>query len=57
MDVEEEAALTLEHERTLYMVGSPRIPPLFELAVKILTQEGESKLLFTLMYETLCPFE
>lgn len=57
MDVEEEVALTLEHERTLYMVGSPRIPPLFELTVKILTQEGESKLLFTLMYETLCPFE
>lgn len=32
-------------------------PPFFELTVKILTQEGESKLHFALMHQTLCPFE
>lgn len=58
MDVEGEVALTLQNMKEHFTWQGPlRFLPLFALPVKILTQEGESKLHFTLMYQKLRPFE
>lgn len=58
MDVKGEVAVTLQNMKEHFTWQSPLgFLPLFALTVKILTQEGESKLHFTLMYQTLCPFE
>lgn len=58
MDVEGEVALTLQNMKEHFTWQSPPgFLRLFTLAVKILTQEGESKLRFTPIYQTLCPFE
>lgn len=56
--VEGEVAVTLQNMKEHFTWRRPLgFLPLFTLAVKILTQAGESKLHFTLMYQTLCPFE
>lgn len=58
MDVEGEVALTLQNMKEHFMWKSSLwIHFVFVLSVKILTQEGESKLCFTLMYQTFCHFE
>lgn len=58
MDVEGEVALTLQNMKEHFTWQGPLgFLPLFALPVKILTQEGESKLHFTLMYQKLRPFE
>lgn len=58
MDVDREVALTLQNMKEHFTRQSPLgFLPLVALTVKILTEEGESKLHFTLMYQTLCPFE
>lgn len=62
MDVEGEVALTLQNMKE-HFIAHGRVPSdsfpssHFDSCVKILTQEGESKLHFTLMYQTLCPSE